>query len=240
MPAPALILFDIDGTLLTRAGPAHKRALEEAVRHVTGRATSLDDVATHGKLDRDLLTLLLTEAGLSQRARRSALPETMRVAQSIYLESSPPSLVDRLCPGVCPLLDTLARQNYVLAVVSGNLTAIGWRKLELSGIRHYFQFGAFSEQATTRALLARTAIRQARRQRLVLRTTPIAVIGDHANDVHAAHSNQVHAIATGTGLGSTEELRAACPHLFVENLTALRVSDLTTLFALPIAARTKP
>jgi phosphoglycolate phosphatase-like HAD superfamily hydrolase len=235
----ALILFDIDGTLLSRAGPHHRRALEEAVRRITGRETSLDDVPTHGKLDRDLLNLLLTEAGLSQRARRAALPESMRLAQEVYLKFSPPSLADRLCPGVSDLLDALALHHFKLAVVTGNLAAIGWRKLELAGIRHFFCLGAFSEQASTRALLARAVIRQARRERLIHATTPVVLIGDHANDVEAAHANRVHAIATGTGLGSTEELRAARPHLYVKDLTDLKISDLTTLFELPTTDRTR-
>lgn len=239
LPAPALVLFDIDGTLMVGAGPHHKRALEGAVRQVTGRSTSLDAVPTHGKLDRDLLTLLMVEAGLTQRALRLALPETIRLAQTIYVESSPPALNDRLCPGVRPLLEALTEKKYALAVVTGNLTGIGWRKLELAGIRHFFQLGAFSEQATTRALLARSLIRQARRQGLILRTTPIVLVGDHANDVQAAHLNQIHAIATGTGLGNTDELRAARPHLFVDDLTALRISDLPKLFALPTTVQTK-
>jgi phosphoglycolate phosphatase len=238
-PAAALILFDIDGTLVTRSGPHHRKALEEAVRQVTGRETSLDAVPTHGKLDRDLLTLLLAEAGVSRRARRIALLETMHLAQTCYLRSSPASLTDRLCPGVFALLEEFVRRNYALGVVTGNLTAIGWRKLELAGIRHFFRVGAFSEQATTRALIARTAIRHARREGLVHQTTPIALIGDHANDVQAAHANQVLAIATGTGLGDTDELRAAAPHLYVDDLTALRASDLTILFSSTTAARTK-
>jgi len=34
--APALVLFDIDGTLVRRAGPHHRQALVDAVHRVTG------------------------------------------------------------------------------------------------------------------------------------------------------------------------------------------------------------
>ena len=40
--APALVLFDIDGTLIRRAGPHHRQALVDAVRHVTGLETTTD------------------------------------------------------------------------------------------------------------------------------------------------------------------------------------------------------
>lgn len=43
-PAPALILFDIDTTLLRRAGPHHRQALVDAVRQVTGRETTTDRI----------------------------------------------------------------------------------------------------------------------------------------------------------------------------------------------------
>src|SRR5215475_8967425 len=59
MPAPALILFDIDGTLLRRAGPHHREALVEAVRKVTGLETTTDNVPVAGMLDRDILRAML-------------------------------------------------------------------------------------------------------------------------------------------------------------------------------------
>jgi phosphoglycolate phosphatase len=188
--AVALVLFDIDGTLLRGAGPHHKLALVEGVRRVTGHQGSLDHVRTHGMLDRD-----------------------------------------RLCPGVLPLLEQLLEAGCCLGVVSGNLTAIGWRKLELASIRRHFALGAFSEHESKRALIAKAAIRRARKSGLITRKTPISLVGDHANDVLAAHANRVRAIATGTGLGYNQELSAAAPHLFVDDLTRLSLHHLTLPFS---------
>ena len=67
----ALVLFDIDGTLLRRAGSHHKDALLTAVREVTGHDTSFDRIPTGGMLDRDLIRALLKETpARSQRNRR--------------------------------------------------------------------------------------------------------------------------------------------------------------------------
>jgi phosphoglycolate phosphatase len=236
MPAAALVLFDIDGTLMRGAGPHHKLALVEGVRRVTGHHGSLEHVPTHGMLDRDLLSILLLDAGLSKSSIRQIMPAAMNQAEQAYLESAPPSLVDRLCPGVLSLLEQLLEAGCCLGVVSGNLSAIGWRKLELSAIRRHFALGAFSEQASTRALLAQAAIRQARKSGMIARRTPISLIGDHANDVLAAHANRIRAIATGTGLGYNKELSAAAPHLFVDDLTRLAAGHLT----LPFVATTLP
>ena len=43
-PAPALVLFDLDGTLVRRTGPRHRQALVDAVRRVTGLETSTDHI----------------------------------------------------------------------------------------------------------------------------------------------------------------------------------------------------
>ena len=44
LPRKALVLFDIDGTLLRRAGPHHREALAAAVKKVTGIVTTTDGV----------------------------------------------------------------------------------------------------------------------------------------------------------------------------------------------------
>ncbi len=62
------------------------------------------------------------------------------------------------------LLDFLRARGTILALVTGNLTRIGWRKLERAGVHHYFCFGAFGEMKLRRAAdLARLAIERARR-----------------------------------------------------------------------------
>ena len=58
----ALVLFDIDGTLIRRAGPHHRQALVDAVRQTTGVETTTDGVPVAGMLDRDILKTLMLRA----------------------------------------------------------------------------------------------------------------------------------------------------------------------------------
>ena len=74
----ALALFDIDGTLLRRAGPHHRQALVDAVRRVTGMETTTDGVPVAGMLDRDILTQMLAKAGASGASIRRSMPEIVR------------------------------------------------------------------------------------------------------------------------------------------------------------------
>ena len=62
-PARALALFDIDGTLIRRAGPHHREALVDAVRAVTGLGSTTDNIPVHGMLDRDILAIMLVRPG---------------------------------------------------------------------------------------------------------------------------------------------------------------------------------
>jgi phosphoglycolate phosphatase len=218
--APALVLFDIDGTLIRKAGPHHRQALVEAVQRVTGIETTTDNVPVQGMLDRDILGVMLRNAGAHPTVVRQAMPELIRQAQSIYV-SCCPNLERKVCPGVRKLLLRLLRRGIPTGLVTGNLTLIGWKKMEHAGLRHYFRFGAFAEQAHDRAGLVRIAIRQARREGWIDRHSRVSLVGDHPNDVLAAKANQVQSIAVATGLSPAAELAEYAPDILVDDLRSL-------------------
>ena len=219
-PASALVLFDIDGTLVRRAGPHHRQALVDAVREVTGLETSTDHIPVHGMLDPDILTRMLRDAGASPAAIRRAMPELVRRAQRNYGREVP-DLRRKTCPGVRVLLRRLKRRSVVLGLVTGNLTRIGWKKLDRAGLRPYFRFGAFGEMAKDRAGLARLAIRRARQQGWIAKDTPIALVGDAPSDIRAAQRNGIVSIAVHTGISTRDELLAYAPDVLLEDLRGL-------------------
>ena len=95
--APALVLFDIDGTLIRKAGPHHRQALSEAVRKITGLESTTDGIPVQGMLDRDILTIMLRNAGATQTLTRRSMPDLVRTAQSVYSRTCP-NLERRVCP----------------------------------------------------------------------------------------------------------------------------------------------
>ena len=218
----ALVLFDIDGTLVRRAGPHHREALVYAVRRITGLETTTEGIPVQGMLDPDILAIMMRRAGASRSRIADAMPEIVRVAERRYQRTCPP-LQDKHCPGVAPLLDRLTRRNLLLGLVTGNLTRIGWRKLERAGLRDYFHFGAFGEMAKTRAGLAKIAIREARGQGWISRNAPISLVGDAPADIQAARRNRIRAISVATGLTPTDELLAEEPYILLRDLRMLRL-----------------
>ena len=103
-------------------------------------------------------------------------------------------------------------------LVTGNLSAIAWRKLENAGIDKYFSFGAFAEQASTRARLASLAFGQARRKGLASKKSSVTLIGDHANDIGAAQANGFRSVAVATGLMQAEQLLRFNPDVVLGTL----------------------
>ena len=223
--APALVLFDIDGTLLRRAGPQHRQSLEYAVFKVTGVAAPTAHIATQGMLDGDILKLMMGDAGMKPRQITKALPAIMAAAAERYQDICP-DLRRKVCPGVRTFLHKLKKRGVILGLVTGNLTDIGWRKMENSGLRSHFTFGAFADQGRTRAALVRIALGQARATGWIVRNTPTMLVGDHPNDINAARINGVRAVAVGTGISSRQDLLAHNPRWFVDDLTHFNVEEL--------------
>jgi phosphoglycolate phosphatase-like HAD superfamily hydrolase len=221
----SLILFDIDGTLVRKAGPEHRHALIEAIKIVTGANTTTDGIPLHGMLDPDILTLMMLAAGLSEAVIETHLPEIFKAAEDIYDATVPQDLTAALCPGVPELLEKLKQNDTILALVTGNLTRIGWRKIERAGLRDYFRFGAFGEMAPTRTALARLAIEQARKEGLIDNNSPISLIGDAPQDVIAAQQNGIRSIAVRTGVTPPGELEACRPNCILDDLTFFQFSS---------------
>jgi len=213
------VLFDIDGTLMRGAGAHHKEALLEGIRRVTGLEASFEGVDTAGKLDMDLISGLLLAAGGS--AEPSVLRQIAHECQLAYVANCAHDLRPFICRGAPELLAQLARRGTAIALVTGNLSAIGWRKMELSGLKDFFHCGAFSEDGATRAQIAQLATTRAREQGHAAADCRVVLIGDHRNDVEAAKANGIRSVAVASGPMPAAELRSYEPDIFVESLAEL-------------------
>jgi len=216
-PASLVVLFDIDGTLVRRAGSAHRDALVAAVREALGVETRNDNLPLHGMLDPDILVRMMANAGVPRRRARAALPAIYRSAERHYVCAAR-DLRRKLCPGIRGLLARLESQGAVLGLVTGNLTRIGWKKLERAGLDGFFRFGVFGEMAPTRIELTALALRHVRTNGWINGPSARVLIGDTPNDVEAGRANGLHTIAVATGISSLEELRASRPTLCAPDL----------------------
>jgi phosphoglycolate phosphatase len=225
--ARLLVLFDIDGTLVRRAGPAHRDALVTAIREVLGVETRNDNIPVHGMLDPDILAQMMANARVPRRRAQAALPAIYRAAERHYA-CSPSDLRRKTCPGVRPLLRRLQQQKALLGLVTGNLTRIGWKKLERAALDRFFLFGAFGEMASSRTELARMALGHARQWIGSNGLSRAVLIGDTPNDIEAGRASGLETIAVATGLSSLEELQASGATVVAPDLTHPSVATLLT------------
>ena len=192
---------------------------------VTGMETTTDGVPVAGMLDRDIVAGMLGNAGAPERVIRQAMPRIVEEAQRAYVRTCP-DLRRKVCPGARGLLYKLSRRRIPAALVTGNLTRIGWKKMERAGLRHYFRFGAFAESAEDRAGLVRIALDHAVEKKWINASSPVTLIGDHPNDIRAARANGVRAVSVATGLIGQEELRTHHPDLLVPDMRSLTIDAL--------------
>ena len=171
-------------------------------------------------LDRDIVRLMLSQAGVAGKRIGQWMPAIVAEAQRHYPRICP-DLRHRVCPGMRPFLARLERRGIACGLVTGNLSRIGWHKMRQAGLRQFFNFGAFAEMGRTRSELAKLAIAQARRQRLCAPGSPVYLVGDHLNDIRAARENGISMISVTTGPMTREELSAFAPDFLLDDIRTL-------------------
>ena len=214
-----LILFDIDGTLLTSGG-AGERALRLGLKDRFGIDDDLKDIEIAGRTDSGIARQLM---------RKHQLPETAENFTRFYdgylhfLPTMLPETNGRLLPGVIPLLDALkARPDVVLGLLTGNLERGAEIKLTHYGVWHYFEFGAYADDHHDRNELGRFACaRAAEKHGREFATDHIYVLGDTPHDIACARAFGARAIAIATGSFTVQQLAESQADAIFEDLSDL-------------------
>ncbi len=211
-----LVLFDIDGTLLS-AGRAARESVLTALREVYGWSGSADSHDFSGKTDPQIIRELIVDAVGDARCEAQ-----LARALDVYLEElsrrlTPEAVVAK--PGVRELLERLAAEPGVtLALLTGNLEPGARLKLEPPGFNSYFPFGAFGSDSADRYELPAIAVARAReRTGIDFSGKSIVVIGDSVHDVGCGKSLGVRTVAVATGPTPAERLAAQKPDVLFES-----------------------
>jgi phosphoglycolate phosphatase-like HAD superfamily hydrolase len=211
-------LFDIDGTVLRSRDRVHMDSFVPSIFEVTGLEISLAGVAIHGSTD----TAILRDAfELAQVPAEVLELHSDAILQAVRENvASRRHLMDlRRMPGIEETLRYLAGKGAMLGLATGNLETIGWGKVELVGLREWFQFGGFSDRFPVRSELIGDAARQARA--LTFPTASVCVVGDTPRDIAAAHANSLPVIAVATGNFSYDVLLELGPEVCASSLADL-------------------
>lgn len=213
-------LFDIDGTLIHCSDAVHYFAFCDALSTIAGKPVNLDGVTAHGNTDIGILRDAFTRAGVPEDKWRAQLPQICATMSS-FVERRKHELCVTTLPGVEHTLRHLRSKGAILGLATGNLEAIGKRKLEAAKLLDLFHFGGWSDSLEYRADVFERAVTQARE--LAGSDATILVLGDTPSDVRAARANHLSVIAVATGIYSFDQLAAENPELCLHSLEELTV-----------------
>ena len=213
-----LVLFDIDGTLLTASG-AGKRALEQALRDVYGTSGPIDGYDFRGGTDPQIIRDLLGRAGMGEPAIAAGEAAAYRRYEVLLESEIGDGQRVSVYPGIRALVETLAaRDDVVVGLLTGNIEAGARIKLRPTGLWPHFRLGAYGSDDADRTRLPQVAAGRAERLvGRVFRGPDTVIIGDTPRDIGCARAFGATAIAVATGWHSVEDLTAHRPdHVFVD------------------------
>src|SRR3954470_13011355 len=214
---PRILLFDIDGTLVSTGGAgavAWRRAFEE----LYGIPADIGKFTDAGMTDPDVGAKTF-EAVLGRK------PTPLELAQVVQrrLEHLPEAIAEskgyKVLPGVPERLRQLSRAGHLLGIITGNGDGAAFIKLSRGDLMRWFSFGAYASAGVDRAGIVRQAV--ARGEAMLGSDVPnsqIYVIGDTPLDIEAAHAVGCRAIAVATGHYDVDALRAAGADEVLETL----------------------
>jgi len=221
---PRLVLFDIDGTLLS-AGAVTARTFEGALREIFGTSGDAARYDYSGKTDPQIVRELMQGAGFSDAEIEKRRPLALARYRQSLAESILPDHV-RAKPGVSPLLEALeSRSSVTLGLITGNLEPTARLKLAPLDANRFFALGAFGSDHEDRYRLPAIALERAREAVGIPFEGPdVVIVGDSVHDVLCGRQIGVRAVAVATGKTSPERLAAAGPDVLLADFSDTRAT----------------
>jgi phosphoglycolate phosphatase len=202
---PHILLFDIDGTLVSTGGAgavAWRRAFEE----LYGIPADIGQYTDAGMTDPDVGAKTF-EAVL----HREPTPRELAQLVQRRLEHLPEAVAEsegyRVLPGVPERLRQLSHDGHLLGIITGNGDGAAAIKLARGNLNRWFTFGAYASAGVDRAGIVRRAVERGEAMLgCDVPNSQIYVIGDTPLDIQAAHAVKCTAIAVATGKYDREAL----------------------------------
>jgi phosphoglycolate phosphatase-like HAD superfamily hydrolase len=206
-----LVLFDIDGTMLSSEGVG-VRSIEETCEKMFGKPCSLEGIPVGGRLD----PLIWNDVCVKYEVENSQeLHDAFRANYTEVLLKNIVTIQVKTLPGVQQLVDGLhAMEHVTLGLVTGNYEETGKMKVEQAGFdSSIFAANAWGTDGIVRNDLPPVAIAK------YGEGGPVVLIGDTSHDVTSGKSSGCKVIAVCTGSHDRATLAASDPDLLLGDLS---------------------
>ena len=197
-----LVLFDIDGTLVSTGG-AGIRSMDLAFDALFGIKDAFREISMAGKTDPQIMKEGLKLHGFTcMDGNLKKMKE--RYLRFLHQEIENP--LRQLMPGIEESLRLFDQMEVALGLLTGNLEKGAEIKLTPFGIYDYFLDGAFGSDDEDRDKLLPIAIDKFMRNGFEFSPEECIVLGDTPRDVQCAKIHGAYSIAVATGPYSKEDL----------------------------------
>jgi len=217
-----LLLFDVDGTLITGHGVPKKVAFNVITKRFPEFSNG-HEVAFNGMTDplivKEILAANNHPINIDDPIIDEVLDDFIRELAKHVNPESPPKLL----PGVIDFLELCVQTNNIfIGLVTGNIMQGAKIKLSAIGIYKYFAIGAFGSDHWNRNELPPVAIRRAEKYFLKeFHADDVWIIGDSPKDVECAKTNDLKCLAVETGKVQKQILETAGADFVLPDLNNL-------------------
>lgn len=212
---PWVILFDIDGTLLTVNRTFNRPLIRSILDDLNIDYPNMENEGFSGRTDHDILTSFLVnhgfDKGLYQELKALYLERTDKEMTSEHIVRH--SHIDEA-------ISFFDEMGTYIGLLTGNYPRAAEAKLRVADIHYDFKFGAFGEFDTDRNQLPLIALREVEKN-LGVKPDPerFIIIGDTPRDVECANFAGMHSIAVTTGRFGEKELQEYNPSMIISDLS---------------------
>ncbi len=209
-----LILFDIDGTLVSMGG-AGTKAMNLAFNELFSIDDAFKEIPMAGKTDIQIMKEGLKLHGLP------CIDNNLNSMKNGYLKCLRKEVNNpfkHLKPGIINSLGIFNKMNMSLGLLTGNLENGAKIKLETFNLNEYFLEGAFGSDDEDRDNLLPIAIAKFAKKGLRFTPKNCIVVGDTPRDVQCAKVHGAACIAVATGPYSKEDLLKTDADVVVSSL----------------------
>lgn len=216
----ALVLFDVDGTLLMAGDRHHARALLDAFREVYGLEPELEGVSFAGMLDAQITRQIVAKHPIDPDTAEQGIEAVMTRMGDLYERAMDgASNLHRLLPGAVEAINAVHQRGWLAGALTGNARRVAEVKLGAAGLLDLTVVGAFGDSAVERGHLVEVAIDAAERHSGVRYDAREAVlVGDTPQDIAAARYAGSRIVAVATGRYDVATLAAHEPDSTLEDL----------------------
>jgi phosphoglycolate phosphatase-like HAD superfamily hydrolase len=212
-----LLLFDIDGTLISTGG-AGIESLKVVIEKRYRARDDLSDIEIAGKTDSNIAADILRKYDVDPT------PENIGGFLDEYVEHLArllPQLRGHVLPGIFEILLRMkSKPDRVLALLTGNVERGAKLKLGHYGLWDYFEFGAFADDHHDRNELGAFARQRAQdKHGHQFDAAQIDVIGDTGHDIGCGKAFGARTIAVATGSWPRAKLSTYQPDFLFDDLS---------------------